>query len=113
VKVKCTEIGEMIPEDLEEKIKEILSKDEVPLIVNTTVGPTVSGAIDPVEQIGKICKKCNIWLHLDAALGDTFWMNDKLKSRIGNYENVDSICWDPHKALVVPLQATLFLCRHP
>jgi glutamate/tyrosine decarboxylase-like PLP-dependent enzyme len=40
-------------------------------------------------------------------------VSDKLRSRIGNCDNVDSIAWDPHKALVVPLQATFFLCRHP
>lgn len=113
VKVKCTENGEMIPEDLEEKIKGILDMGEIPLMVNATVGTTVSGAIDPIEEIGRICKKYKVWLHVDAALGGAFWLSDKLKTRIGNCTDVDSVTWDPHKALVVPLQATLFLCRHP
>jgi len=39
----------MIPEDLELQIKEILKQGEVPLMVNATVGTTVSGAIDPIE----------------------------------------------------------------
>jgi len=82
-------------------------------MVNATVGTTVSGAIDPVEQIGLICKKYKVWLHVDAALGGALWMSDKLRDKIGNCENVDSVSWDPHKALVVPLQATFFLCRHP
>jgi glutamate/tyrosine decarboxylase-like PLP-dependent enzyme len=113
VKVKCTENGEMLADDLEEKIKEILAKGEVPLMVNATVGTTVSGAIDPIEEIGHICKKYKVWLHVDAALGGAFWMSDKLKTRIGNCTDVDSVSWDPHKALVVPLQATFFLCKHP
>ena len=26
---------------------------------------------------------------------------------------VDSVTWDPHKGTLVPLQASLFMCRHP
>lgn len=39
-------------------------------------------------------------------------MSPKLKPRMGDISQVDSITWDPHKALVVPLQATFILCRH-
>jgi glutamate/tyrosine decarboxylase-like PLP-dependent enzyme len=53
-------------------------------MVNATVGTTVSGAIDPVEQIGLICKKYKVWLHVDAALGGALWMSDKLRDKIGN-----------------------------
>lgn len=40
-------------------------------------------------------------------------MSNQLINKIGSFENVDSITFDPHKGLVVPLQATFFLCRHP
>ena len=39
-------------------------------------------------------------------------MSDKLIGKIGSLKNVDSITFDPHKALVVPLQATFFMCKH-
>ena len=39
-------------------------------------------------------------------------MSPTLIKKIGSFSNVDSITFDPHKALVVPLQATLFLTKH-
>lgn len=50
---------------------------------------------------------------MDAAFGGAYMMSEELIKRIGSFENVDSITFDPHKALVVPLQATFFLCKHP
>lgn len=49
---------------------------------------------------------------MDAAFGGAFFMTDKLRHKIGNCSNIDSVTWDPHKALVVPLQATFFLTPH-
>ena len=39
-----------------------------PAYVCATIGTTSSTAVDPVEQIGSICKKFGIWLHVDAAM---------------------------------------------
>jgi len=41
-------------------------------MVNATVGTTVEGNIDPVTEIGRICKKHGVWLHADAAFGGAF-----------------------------------------
>lgn len=81
-------------------------------MVLATVGTTVEGAIDPLDHIGAICRKYNVWLHIDAAFGGGFFMSDKLIGKMGSYKDVDSVTWDPHKALVVPLQATFFICKH-
>ena len=40
-------------------------------------------------------------------------LSDTLLPKLGSFENVDSISFDPHKALVVPQQASMFLCKHP
>jgi glutamate/tyrosine decarboxylase-like PLP-dependent enzyme len=50
---------------------------------------------------------------MDAAYGGAYLMSEKLIKKIGSFANVDSITFDPHKGLVVPLQATFFLCKHP
>lgn len=49
---------------------------------------------------------------MDAAYGGAYMMSEELIKKIGSFENVDSITFDPHKGLVVPLQATFFLCKH-
>lgn len=50
--VKTDENSRMIPSELEKCIQEEKSKGYEALIVNTTVGTTVEGAIDPVTEIG-------------------------------------------------------------
>ena len=40
-------------------------------MVNATVGTTVVAAVDPLDEIAKVCKKYNLWFHADAALGGT------------------------------------------
>jgi glutamate/tyrosine decarboxylase-like PLP-dependent enzyme len=63
----------MCPEDLDKQIKCELDKGNKPFMVCSTAGTTVEGAIDRVEEIGKVCKKYGIWLHLDAAYGGVFF----------------------------------------
>lgn len=39
--------------------------------------------------------------------------SDRILKTLGSFENADSLSFDPHKALVVQQQASLFICRHP
>lgn len=40
-------------------------------------------------------------------------MSPELKKKLGSFKDADSVTWDPHKTLVVPLQASFFVCKHP
>lgn len=39
----------------------------VPFFVSATAGTTVYGAFDPLIAISDICKKYNIWMHVDVS----------------------------------------------
>ena len=82
------------------------------MIVNTTVGTTVEGAIDPVTENGLICKKYGIWHHVDGAYGGALMLSNKLRPKLGDFTNVDSMSFDPHKAPSIPVFATLFMTKH-
>lgn len=47
-----------------------------------TLGTTVLSAIDPLDEIGKICKSYKIWFHIDGAFAGSFLMSDKLTAKI-------------------------------
>lgn len=80
-------------------------------MISSLVGSTVEGSVDNIEEISKIAKKYNLWHHVDAAYGGVMFFSDKLRSRLGDCTGVDSIVFDPHKGMLVSLQATIFLCQ--
>src|SRR6185312_15280263 len=61
----------MRPEALLRQIKADRQAGLTPCFVCATVGTTSSNAIDPVPEIGRICRENNIWLHVDAAMSGT------------------------------------------
>ena len=82
------------------------------MLVNATCGTTVEGNIDPMVEIGKICKKHHIWFHIDAALGGALMFSPTLMKQNENmFADADSITFDPHKGLLIPMQMSVFLTR--
>ncbi|MEQ2199550.1 hypothetical protein XENOCAPTIV_002417 [Xenoophorus captivus] len=59
--------GKLIPADLERRILEAKQKGFVPFFVSATAGTTVYGAFDPLIAISDICRKYNIWFHVDVS----------------------------------------------
>ncbi|XP_026999161.2 glutamate decarboxylase 1b [Tachysurus fulvidraco] len=105
------ERGRVIPADLEAKIINAKQKGYVPLFVNATAGTTVYGAFDPINDIADICEKYNIWLHVDGAWGGSLLMSRKHRHKLNGVERANSVTWNPHKMMGVPLQCSAILVR--
>ncbi|KAL4713593.1 hypothetical protein ACJJTC_005078 [Scirpophaga incertulas] len=112
VLVKADSFGRMDVEDLETKINETLDEGATPFMVTATSGTTVFGAFDPLASISMLCKKYNLWLHVDAAWGGGALMSRKHKYLLNGIERADSVTWNPHKLLAAPQQCSTFLIRH-
>jgi aromatic-L-amino-acid decarboxylase len=69
----------------------------VPCFVCATVGTTSSNAIDPVPEIGRICREHNLWLHVDAAMSGTAALCPEFRHIHQGLEYADSYCFNPHK----------------
>ncbi|MCK4893533.1 MAG: aspartate aminotransferase family protein, partial [Calditrichia bacterium] len=61
----------MNPEALARMIFEDKKRAKIPCFVGATTGTTSSNALDPLDKIGPICQKENVWLHVDAAMAGT------------------------------------------
>ncbi|XP_068942429.1 glutamate decarboxylase 2 [Petaurus breviceps papuanus] len=109
--IKCDERGKMIPADLERRIVEVKQKGFVPFLVSATAGTTVYGAFDPLPAIADICKKYKIWMHVDAAWGGGLLMSRKHRWKLNGVERANSVTWNPHKMMGVPLQCSALLVR--
>ena len=87
----------MRPEVLEAKIKDDRKAGRVPCFVCATVGTTSSNAMDPVRQIGEICRAHGIWFHVDAAMSGTAALCPEFRHFQDGLELADSYCFNPHK----------------
>ncbi|XP_075963905.1 glutamate decarboxylase 1 isoform X4 [Anarhichas minor] len=103
--------GRVIPADLEAKVIEAKQKGYVPMFVNATAGTTVYGAFDPINEIADICEKYNLWLHVDGAWGGGLLMSRKHRHKLNGVERANSVTWNPHKMMGVPLQCSAVLVR--
>ena len=57
----------MLAVDLEKAISGIKEEGKCPMAVSATAGTTVFGAFDSFTEIATICRKHNLWLHIDVS----------------------------------------------
>ena len=68
-----------------------------PCFVCATVGTTSSNAMDPLPEIGPICRDHNLWLHVDAAMSGTAALCPEFRHIHYGLEFADSYAFNPHK----------------
>ena len=83
-----------------------------PFMIVATLGTTNSGVLDPVDELADIAAQNNLWLHADAAWGGAAALVAELRPLLKGIERADSITFDAHKWLSVPMGAGLYLTRH-
>jgi len=69
----------------------------IPCFVCATVGTTSSNAIDPLPEIGQICRREGLWLHVDGAMAGTAAICPEYRHLQAGLEFADSYCFNPHK----------------
>ncbi|WP_226608105.1 pyridoxal phosphate-dependent decarboxylase family protein [Bacillus cereus] len=102
---------QMMEDQLEKAIQDDLNNGYCPIAVVATAGTTATGAIDPILKISQICKKYNIWLHVDAAYGGFWNLVPDVKENTEDFCVADSLVVNPHKCLYTPLEVTTLFCK--
>ena len=110
--IPTDDYGRMLVDALEETIKKDIADGFEPCMVNATAGTTVLAAFDPLKEIGAICKKYNIWFHIDGAYGGSVMFSDKYKYLIEGCELSDSFTLNAHKTLATPLACSIIVTKH-
>jgi aromatic-L-amino-acid/L-tryptophan decarboxylase len=87
----------MRPEALAAQIQRDRDAGKIPCFVCATIGTTSSNAIDPVRQIGEICRAQRIWFHVDAAMSGTAALCPEFRAMQDGLDLADSYCFNPHK----------------
>ena len=112
-KIPVDEDGRMRPDALRDEIRRAKDEGLTPFCVVSTSGTTVRGAFDSLMEIGQIAHDEGIWHHVDAAWGGSALFSNQLSSLMKGVELADSVCWDPHKMMGLPLICSAFLVKQP
>ncbi|HEY8983814.1 MAG TPA: pyridoxal-dependent decarboxylase [Streptomyces sp.] len=71
----------------------------VPTAVVASVGTTLTCAVDPVREIGRICRERDVWLHVDAAYAGSAALCPEHRGINDGVEFADSYAVNVHKWL--------------
>lgn len=87
----------MRPDALARRMEDDRRGGRVPAFVCATVGTTSSNALDPLSEIGKICREQGAWLHVDGAMAGTAALCPEFRYIHNGLDLADSYCFNPHK----------------
>lgn len=93
---------------LENTIQEDLQAGLIPFFVCATVGSTSTNAIDPLPEIGQICQKYQLWMHIDAAMSGTAAICPEYRFILNGVELADSFSFNPHKWMFTNFDCNCF-----
>jgi aromatic-L-amino-acid decarboxylase len=96
-RIEVDEQFAMRPDRLAEAIRADLAAGRRPAFACATIGTTSSTAIDPVPEIGRICREHGLWLHVDGAMAGTSALCPEFRHLQRGLELADSYCFNPHK----------------
>jgi len=111
VPVRTDREGRMEVEDLWRQIQACHERGERPFCVVGVAGTTITGSIDPLEEIGAVAREAGLWFHIDAAFGGAAIFSTTHKHRLRGIDQADSITFNPQKWLYVAKTCAMVLFR--
>jgi L-2,4-diaminobutyrate decarboxylase len=103
--------GRMDADALAEMLRTVRGDGLVPLAVVATAGSTATGLFDPLDRIADVAEREGVWLHVDGAHGASFLLSESLRHHLRGIERADSVAWDPHKMMWMPISLGAVLVR--
>lgn len=99
---------------LQEKLDSLTPEERSRVFaVIATGGTTNAGIIDDLAGIAEICKRENLWFHVDAAYGGGALVVRSVRRYFKGIEQADSITIDPHKWLFSPYDCGAVIYKKP
>lgn len=96
---------------LESAIQRDLEAGHRPMAVAASAGTVNMGAIDSFPEIAALCRRYDVWFHIDGAYGTPAILSDRYGPALASINLADSLALDPHKWLYVPVEAGLVLVK--
>ncbi len=109
--IRLIEVDEkfaMNPDALARQIELDRSAGLTPFFVCATIGTTSSNAMDPLAPIGEVCRKNDLWYHVDAAMSGTAMLCPEFRHLQAGVELADSYNFNPHKWMFTSFDCNCF-----
>jgi L-2,4-diaminobutyrate decarboxylase len=110
-RVGLDELGRMDPQQLDDQLASLRAENRPIVAVSACSCATPTGAFDPLEEIAAVCRRHDVWLHVDAAHGGAALLSERHRHLLAGVEQADSVTWDAHKMLFVPALCTFVFYR--
>ena len=96
-------------------LRETIARDRsaglTPFLVVASAGTVDIGAIDDLKAVAGLCRKEDLWFHVDGAFGALAILSETLAPHLAGIEHADSIALDFHKWGQVPYDAGFLMVR--
>lgn len=99
--IKADETGSLRGKAFENAIVTDINNGLIPIICIATFGTTGTCAYDDLHELGPICKKYNIWLHIDAAYAGAALCCPEYRPLMSGIDWADSFNFNLHKWMMV------------
>jgi len=96
---------------LNEAIEADRASGHRPFCVVANAGTTNTGAVDPLPEIAEVCRREDLWFHVDGAYGAPAVLTAKGGELLAGLELADSLSLDPHKWLFQSFETGCVLVR--
>ncbi len=103
----------MRPDVLGAAIADDRARGFIPLACVATVGTTSTASIDPLPAIAEICRREDVWLHVDGAYGGVLAIAPEFRSVLDGLEGADSFVVNPHKWMFTPFDCSVLFLKRP
>lgn len=97
-------------QELKETIKKDIEAGYRPFLLVASCGTTNTGSIDSLPELSEICKRYDLWFHIDGAYGASALLSSH-KDKLKGVELSDSLSWDGHKWLFQTYGCAAIICR--
>ncbi|WP_374927910.1 pyridoxal phosphate-dependent decarboxylase family protein [Kytococcus sedentarius] len=98
---------------LADVVDEVRAAGHEVMAVVATAGTTDLGVIDPLAEVGRVCREAGAWFHVDAAFGGGLLASRRRRDWLDGIELADSVTVDFHKTFFVPVSASAVVVSDP
>ncbi|CAF0959000.1 unnamed protein product [Didymodactylos carnosus] len=96
---------------LEESIRVDKEKGLIPFFVSGTLGTTSCCSYDNLEEIGEICRREQLWFHVDGAYAGSAFICEEFRYLMKGIQYADSFNTNPNKWLLMNFDCSCFWVR--